>query len=219
MSDPSPEAPSGPDAGVAAVLGRTARRAGAAAAVRRLRRVGVLPPAALPDLPVRPAHVDRRRRAGHRVHASRWPRSRPHPPFADEVPQLLAVVELAEGVRVSTTLVDVEPARDRASGCPSRRCSTTATTASPCCASAPRPEPRASTGARPSVVGDDPAMGYLEDRAGLQRQGGGDRRRRRWTRPRRRARLRPSRACTSCCVDRNEELLDEDRRRPHRRDR
>jgi len=33
------------------------------------------------------------------------------PPFADEVPQLLAVVELTEGVRVSTTLVDVDPAR------------------------------------------------------------------------------------------------------------
>jgi len=31
------------------------------------------------------------------------------PPFADEVPQRLAVVELTEGVRVSTTLVDVEP--------------------------------------------------------------------------------------------------------------
>jgi len=31
------------------------------------------------------------------------------PPFADEVPQLLAVVELTEGVRVSTTLVDVDP--------------------------------------------------------------------------------------------------------------
>jgi uncharacterized protein len=30
------------------------------------------------------------------------------PPFADEVPQLLALVELTEGVRVSTTLVDVE---------------------------------------------------------------------------------------------------------------
>ena len=33
-----------------------------------------------------------------------------HPAFADEVPQLLAVVELTEGVRVSTTLVDVDPA-------------------------------------------------------------------------------------------------------------
>jgi hypothetical protein len=32
------------------------------------------------------------------------------PPFADEVPQLLAIVELTEGVRVSTTLVGVEPA-------------------------------------------------------------------------------------------------------------
>jgi hypothetical protein len=31
------------------------------------------------------------------------------PPFADEVPQLLAVVELTEGVRLSTTLVDVAP--------------------------------------------------------------------------------------------------------------
>jgi uncharacterized OB-fold protein len=31
------------------------------------------------------------------------------PPFADEVPQLLAIVELAEGVRMSTTLVDVAP--------------------------------------------------------------------------------------------------------------
>jgi uncharacterized OB-fold protein len=33
------------------------------------------------------------------------------PPFADEVPQLLAIVELIEGVRVSTTLVDADPAR------------------------------------------------------------------------------------------------------------
>ena len=31
------------------------------------------------------------------------------PPFADEVPQVLAVVELTEGVRVSTTLVGVDP--------------------------------------------------------------------------------------------------------------
>lgn len=30
------------------------------------------------------------------------------PPFADEVPQLLAIVELTEGVRLSTTLVDVD---------------------------------------------------------------------------------------------------------------
>ena len=32
------------------------------------------------------------------------------PPFADEVPQLLAIVELTEGVRMSTTLVGVDPA-------------------------------------------------------------------------------------------------------------
>jgi uncharacterized OB-fold protein len=31
------------------------------------------------------------------------------PPFADEVPQLIAIVELTEGVRLSTTLVDVDP--------------------------------------------------------------------------------------------------------------
>ena len=33
-------------------------------------------------------------------------------PFADEVPQLLAVVELDEGVRMTTTLVGVEPESD-----------------------------------------------------------------------------------------------------------
>ena len=31
------------------------------------------------------------------------------PPFADETPQVLAIVELANGVRLSTTLVDVDP--------------------------------------------------------------------------------------------------------------
>jgi uncharacterized OB-fold protein len=31
------------------------------------------------------------------------------PPFEDDVPQLLAIVELDVGVRVSTTLVDAEP--------------------------------------------------------------------------------------------------------------
>ncbi len=33
-----------------------------------------------------------------------------HPAFADEVPQVLAVVELDEGTRLTTTLVDVDPA-------------------------------------------------------------------------------------------------------------
>jgi uncharacterized OB-fold protein len=32
------------------------------------------------------------------------------PPFADEVPQLIAVVELDEGPHITTTLVSVEPA-------------------------------------------------------------------------------------------------------------
>jgi len=32
-----------------------------------------------------------------------------HPAFVAEVPQLLAIVELDEGVRITTTLVDVEP--------------------------------------------------------------------------------------------------------------
>jgi uncharacterized OB-fold protein len=31
------------------------------------------------------------------------------PPFADEVPQLLVIVELDEGVRLSSTLVGIEP--------------------------------------------------------------------------------------------------------------
>jgi uncharacterized OB-fold protein len=31
------------------------------------------------------------------------------PPFADEVPQIVTVVELEEGIRLSTTLVDVAP--------------------------------------------------------------------------------------------------------------
>jgi len=33
-----------------------------------------------------------------------------HPAFAAEVPQLLAIVELDEGVRMTTTIVDVAPA-------------------------------------------------------------------------------------------------------------
>jgi len=31
------------------------------------------------------------------------------PPFVDEVPQIIAIVELAEGVRFTTNLVDVAP--------------------------------------------------------------------------------------------------------------
>lgn len=31
------------------------------------------------------------------------------PPFADEVPQIITVVELGNGVRMTTTLVDVDP--------------------------------------------------------------------------------------------------------------
>jgi uncharacterized protein len=42
----------------------------------------------------------------HTFTVARYPTA---PPFATEVPQLLAVVELDEGVRMTTTLVDVEP--------------------------------------------------------------------------------------------------------------
>jgi uncharacterized OB-fold protein len=42
----------------------------------------------------------------HTYTVSRQPTA---PPFADEVPQIIAVVELTEGVRVTTTLVEVEP--------------------------------------------------------------------------------------------------------------
>ena len=61
-------------------------------------------------------------------------------PFADEVPQLLAVVELDEGVRMTTTLVGVDPERSP-SACRSCPSSTTAPTGSPCSASAPGPDP------------------------------------------------------------------------------
>ena len=43
------------------------------------------------------------------VHTFTVARQPTHPAFADDLPQLLAVVELAEGVRLTTTLVDVEP--------------------------------------------------------------------------------------------------------------
>jgi uncharacterized protein len=42
----------------------------------------------------------------HTFTVARYPTA---PPFADQVPQLLAVVELDEGVRMTTTLVDVDP--------------------------------------------------------------------------------------------------------------
>jgi uncharacterized protein len=43
----------------------------------------------------------------HTFTAARYPTA---PPFAAQVPQLLAIVELDEGVRMTTTLVDVDPA-------------------------------------------------------------------------------------------------------------
>ena len=42
----------------------------------------------------------------HTFTVARFPTA---PPFADQVPQLLAVVELDEGVRMTTTLVDAKP--------------------------------------------------------------------------------------------------------------
>jgi uncharacterized OB-fold protein len=44
------------------------------------------------------------------VHTFTVARQPTHPAFADELPQLLAVVELEEGVHLTTTLVDVDPA-------------------------------------------------------------------------------------------------------------
>jgi uncharacterized OB-fold protein len=38
------------------------------------------------------------------------------PPFADEMPQVLVIVELDEGVRVTSTLVDPEPGKIRIGG-------------------------------------------------------------------------------------------------------
>jgi uncharacterized OB-fold protein len=49
--------------------------------------------------------------AGHgEVYSFSVARQATAPPFADEVPQIIAVVELPEGVRLTTTLVDVDPA-------------------------------------------------------------------------------------------------------------
>lgn len=42
------------------------------------------------------------------VHTFTIARQPTHPAFADDLPQVLAVVELAEGVRLTTTLVDVD---------------------------------------------------------------------------------------------------------------
>ena len=72
---------------------------------RRLRLVGVLPPAALLDVPVR--RLDWHTVSGRgTVYSYTIARQPTHPAFAAEVPQLLAIVELDEGVRMTTTLVD-----------------------------------------------------------------------------------------------------------------
>ena len=43
------------------------------------------------------------------VHAFTIPHRHPHPAFGARVPYVVALVELEEGVRILTTLVDVEP--------------------------------------------------------------------------------------------------------------
>lgn len=43
------------------------------------------------------------------VHTYTVTRQPIHPAFADETPQVQAIVELAEGVRMTTTLTDVDP--------------------------------------------------------------------------------------------------------------
>lgn len=47
------------------------------------------------------------------VHTFTVSRQATAPPFADEVPQIIAIVELDEGVRLTTTLVEVEPEQVR----------------------------------------------------------------------------------------------------------
>ena len=141
------------------------------------------------------------------------------PPFADEVPQLLAIVELTEGVRLSTHAGRRRTRPRSPSAWPSRRCSTTATTASPSCASAPpaelRPLAGPPDGRGPVVMGEDPPMGFLEDRAGLNGKvaliagGGGG--------LGRAIALDYARAGMKLVLcDKNEELLDADGRRRHR---
>ena len=43
------------------------------------------------------------------LHTFTIARQATHPAFADEVPQLLAVVELDQGVKLTSTLVEIEP--------------------------------------------------------------------------------------------------------------
>ena len=83
--------------------------------------VGLLPPAALLDVPVRPPSTGTRCPGEGRCTATPIARQPTHPAFAAEVPQLLAIVELDEGVRMTTTLVDVgarRPARRSARSTP-----------------------------------------------------------------------------------------------------
>jgi uncharacterized OB-fold protein len=63
-----------------------------------MRSLGALPAEPLLALPQRSAGVP----AGRRCQATAAP-------FADEVPQIITIVELDEGVRFTTNLVDVAP--------------------------------------------------------------------------------------------------------------
>ena len=81
--------------------------------------LGVLSPSALLDVPVRRRSTGTTVSGRGTVYSFTVARQATHPAFADEVPQLLAIVELDEGVRMTTTLVGVAPEdlRDR----PARR--------------------------------------------------------------------------------------------------
>ena len=205
MGDVDPQAAPGADAGVAAVLGRAARRARPAAALRRVRPWVYYPRAALPGLPLRPPHVDRGRRSGHRVHVHG--RRAAHRAAVRRRGAAAARDRRAHRGRAAVDHPGRRRTRTRSPwACRSSRCSTTAPTASPCCASGRRLT-RPPDGRRPPVLGEDHAMGFLEDRAGLHGQGGADRRRGRWTRPGHRRSTTRVAGMNLVLCDKNEELL------------
>ena len=80
-----------------------------AAALRRLRRVGLLPAVAAAATACPTAWSGRRCRARRSIFTFSVARQPTFPAFADEVPQIIAVVELAEGVHMTTTIVGAEP--------------------------------------------------------------------------------------------------------------
>ena len=108
MSDASQEAHPAPVAGIGALLGSRARASPRDSAMQRLRPILVSAVATLSALPVDGLRLEPVSGRGkvfsfvifHRVY---------HPAFAEEVPYVVALVELDEGPRLLTNIVGVPP--------------------------------------------------------------------------------------------------------------